>query len=1052
MRGRLLASSMITGAAALVLGVAAAQAADSTSSSDVVTTGGQGAISTPASGSIKTVTATAEATATAQTSEIVVTGSRIPRPNLTSVSPIQAVTHQEFQLGGHTDVIDLLNTLPQNFQNNVSDFSNTSNPLNGPGGTTTADLRGLGPQRTLVLVNGRRLGIGDANTGNPNPAPDLDQIPVSMIDHVEVLTGGASSVYGSDAMAGVVNFILKKDFEGIQVDGTLGVDQHNQHNGFVQSAIRAAQAGGLVGPLSIPPDRWDGGNENGSIIMGANAPDGRGNATVYFEYSNRDPVKQGNRDWSACFLLDSSVPNSQFCSGSSNSNRFAPRAGGVFTVAGNGFAKYPQLNTSPPAIFNSNPYEYLSRGDTRYVAGYLAHYDFSNALSVYSEFNFMDDRTTVQIAPSGLFRGGNPFDTFGDWQINCNNPFLNAASAADIGCAGADFTTVGAGTAASPQGALKEVQIGRRNIEGGPRQSYYEHFNYRALAGIRGDFGQDNALHYDVYGSYYYTFLYQNNSNYLSNSKIGNALDVVSVAGVPTCVGVLNQTAPGCVPYNILQSGGVTQAALNYLTESGTQSGSVEEQIVEGDFTGDLGKYGIKSPWATDGIGVALGWDWRHDQLLFLPDAIIGSGDLGGGSGVGQPVNAGIGVWEGYGEANIPIVQDMPWAKLLELTGGLRYSTYSGSAGAKFTATTYKIGMQWSPIEDIRFRGSYNRAIRAPSVIELFNPPTVSQISFADPCATAAPVYTVAQCARTFGTVPGGLPAGFYGNTNNQCPANQCDQILGGNSALKPETADTFTVGATFTPHWVRGLNFSVDWWDIMEYGFVGPPGSPGNIFNDCALNNNPTSCAEIHRAPATGNLFGPSNIANGGYISQLAINVNNGQTMGIDFQGDYRLELEDLGAKNAGSLSFAFNGSYLLKNASFTGGTTQDCAGLFGPLCQTVNPHWRHLFRVTWNSPWNALFSLQWRYIGGTTLDLNQFQAAGITGNSAALPDYSYLDLASEWRINTHFTVRAGVNNVLDTDPPIVSTGVSGIGTPNTYPTYDLLGRELFVSGTMRF
>jgi len=439
---------MITGAALLALGVATAQAADSTSSSDVVTTGGQGAVSTPASGGIKTVTAAADATA--QTAEIVVTGSRIPRPNLTSVSPINAVTHQEFQLQGHTDVIDLLNTLPQNFQNNVSDFSNTSNPLSSPGGLSTADLRGLGPQRTLVLVNGRRLGIGDANTGNPNPAPDLDQIPVSMIDHVEVVTGGASATYGSDAIAGVVNFILKKDFEGIQVDGTLGVDQHGQHNHFVQKAIRDAQAAGLVGPLSIPPNRWDGGNENGSIIMGANAPDGKGNATVYFEYNNRDPVKQGNRDWSACFLLDSSVPNSQFCSGSSNSNRFAPRGvgGKVFTVAGSGFLPYPQLNTSPPAIFNSNPYEYLSRGDTRYVAGYLAHYDFNRALTVYSEFNFMDDRTITQIAPSGLFRGGNPGDPFGDWRINCNNPFLTATSAADIGCAGADFTTVGAGTVA----------------------------------------------------------------------------------------------------------------------------------------------------------------------------------------------------------------------------------------------------------------------------------------------------------------------------------------------------------------------------------------------------------------------------------------------------------------------------------------------------------------------------------------------------------------------------------------------------------------------------
>jgi iron complex outermembrane receptor protein len=1033
MRTRLLASSMITSAAVLALGATTAQAADSAKST----------------APIATLTAASDAAASSsspsEVSEIVVTGSRIPQPNLTSVSPIQAVSHQEFQLEGHTDVIDLLNNLPQNFQNNVSDFSNTSNPLSGPGGISTADLRGLGPQRTLVLVNGRRLGIGDANTGNPNPAPDLDQVPGAMIDHVEVLTGGASSTYGSDAMAGVVNFILKKDFEGLQVDGTLGGDQHSQHNGYVQKAIKAALGTGFISPLALPGNKFDGFNEDASVIFGANSPDGKGNVTAYFEFHNQSPVKQGARDWSACFLLNSSTPNSQFCSGSSNSNRWQPAAGGRYTVVGNTMVSGKAANATPTAVFNSNPYEYLSRGDTRYIGGYEAHYDISKEINFYSEFNFMDDRSTVQIAPSGLFRGGNPFDALGDWQINCNNPFLSAAEATDIGCSAADHLVVGSGTAANPVGALKEVQIGRRNIEGGARQSYYEHFNYRAVGGMRGDLG--DAWHYDVYGSYYYTFLYQNNSNYISNSKVGNALDVVSVGGVPTCAGVaFGNTAPGCVPYNILQTGGVTQAALNYLTEAGSESGSVEEQLVEGDLTGDLGKYGFKSPWATDGVGINVGFDWRHDQLNFIPDAIIGSGDLGGGSGVGTTVNAGIGVWEAYGEARVPIAQDMPFAKLLELEGGLRYSNYAGSSGAAFASTTYKLGLQWSPLDDVRFRGTYNRAIRAPSVIELFNPDSVSQISFADPCAAAAPIYTAAQCART-----GELPAN-YGNVNSQCPANQCNQLLGGNPALKPETADTFTVGATFTPHWVKGLSFSVDWWDIMEYGFVGPAGSPGSIFDDCARNGTAASCALIHRAPGSGLLFGPSNIANGGYISQLAVNVNNGQLMGIDIQGDYRLDLDDVGVKDMGSVSFALNGSYELKNASLTQGvSSNDCAGLFGPLCQTVNPRWRHTFRVTWNTPWNVLASLQWRYIGSTQLDLNALQNAGNTADGQ-LPAYSYLDLSAQWRVNSTLTIRGGVNNVLDTDPPIVSTGVSGIGTPNTYPTYDLLGRELFISATAKF
>jgi outer membrane receptor protein involved in Fe transport len=1065
MRARLMATSMITGAAVLALS-GAAYAADSTSATDApVVAGAASHISASStSGGIATIDAAADAGAAAPSTtvgEIVVTGSRIPQPNLTSVSPIVALGKQDFQLAGHTDVIDLLNTLPQNFQNNVSDFSNTSNPLFGPGGVSTADLRGLGPQRTLVLVNGRRLGIGDANTGNNSPAPDLDQIPVPMIDHVEVVTGGASATYGSDALAGVVNFVLKKDFEGLQIDGTLGIDQHSQHNGLVQGAIRNAISSGIVGPLQIPGDKWDGANQDASVIFGANAPDGKGNVTAYFQFHNAEPVKQGARDWSSCFLSASSAPKkglgpiagTQSCSGSTNSNRFTPRGAGPLTVVGNSLLPWPQAFTTPRGIFNSPPFEYLSRGDTRYVAGYEAHYDFSKELQLYSEFNFMDDRTTVQIAPSGLFRGGNPFDQFGDWQINCNNSFLSAQEATAIGCSGGDFAVIGNGTAASPEGALKEVQIGRRNIEGGPRQSYYEHFNYRVVGGVRGDI-LDDVWHYDVYGSYYYTFLYQNNSNYLSNSRIGNALDVVSVGGTPTCIGVLTKAAPTCVPYNILQTGGVTQAALNYLTLAGSESGTVEEQIVEGDITGDLGKYGWKTPWATDGIGVSAGADWRRDNLNFIPDAIIGSGDLGGGAGVGEPVNAGIGLWEIYGEGRIPIIQDGPYAKLLQLDGGVRYSDYSGSLNAKFTAVTYKAGLQWEPVEDFRLRASYQRATRAPSVIELFNPPTVTQASYSDPCAGPAPP---AGCANTFDSrfTPAQV-AGFLG-TIEQCPAKQCDASEGGNPTLQPETADTWSVGATFRPHWVSGLSLSVDWWDIMEYNFITAI-SQSTVVSECVQTGDPFFCRDLHRSLATGALFGPSNLTTGGFVNSIDQNLAAGQTMGIDIQGDYRLDLEDVGVHGYGSVSFALNGTYTLKNSTtFPDVGTQDCAGLFGSECQTVNPRWRHNLRVTWNTPWNVLASLQWRYIGPVDLDSNQVSQPVLFNGlfdsfEAHLPAFNYLDLSAEWRVNTILTVRGGINNILDQDPPIVTQGVSGIGTPNTYPTYDLLGRQLFLSATARF
>jgi outer membrane receptor protein involved in Fe transport len=1046
MRNWLLATSMISSVATLAI-AGAANAADATADAGVMATmtGQTQAVGTP-SAPIQTVTASTDATDSSGTTvqELVVTGSRIPQPNLTSVSPIQAVSKQEFQLEGHTDVIDLLNNLPQEFQSNTTDFSNTTNPLTGPGGITTADLRGLGPQRTLVLVNGRRLGIGDANTGNPNAAPDLDQIPAAMIDHVEVLTGGASATYGSDAIAGVVNFILKQNFEGVEIDGTLGGDQSSPHQGTVDAAIQRAVAGGITSPIAKPGSTFDGQNEDVSLIMGTNAPDDQGNVTAYFEYHHQSPVLYKDRDFSACDFVRTGGGT---CVGSANSNLLFPLSAtapgcpggvppggsGTCTVVGHSLLPWPQANTSPPSYFNSNNYEYLSRADTRYIAGFEAHYDFNKSAQIYSEFNFMSDQTIEHIAPSGAFAGGNPFDVTGSggFQINCDNPLMSAEEATAL-CGAA------AGTS-----ALTDVLVGHRNIEGGPRISDYQHFNYRGVIGMRGDIG--DAWHYDVYGSYYYTFLYQANENYLSYQRIGNALDVVNTATGPQCAVAVAGTDTACVPYNIFQTGGVTQAALNYLSVIGTESGSVTEQIAEGDFTGDLGKYGIKSPWATDGVRVAVGFDWRRDQLAFQPDAEVGSGDLAGGSGVGATINQGLGVWEGYGETQIPIVQDAPFAHLLELEGGLRYSAYSSGP----TPLTYRIGMKWSPIEDIQFRASYNLAIRAPSVIELYNPVTVTQSdqfgTSGDPCSGAHPTDTLAQCERT------GVTAAEYGHVV-QCVADQCDASTGGNAALQPEQAETYTFGVQLQPHWVHGLTASVDFWDIREFGFVGTI-APNIVVNECATNG--SFCDLIHRAPGTGFLFGPSDLASGGYVVGTGQNIGGGTAEGIDFQADYRLDLDDVGAKGMGSLQFTLNGSLQLDASAVLPVGRDNCNGLYGSECG-VNPEWRHVFRLTWNTPWNVLASLQWRYIGGTSLDTNTSQPLLTNGAfdafDARLPAVNYLDLSGAWRVNSIVTVRAGVNNILDQDPPLIDDRITGTGTPNSYPTYDLLGRELFLSATAKF
>src|SRR5260370_11027365 len=237
--------------------------------------------------------------------EVVVTGSRIPvPPNITATSPITIVSSQDIQLQGHTDISDVINQLPQNIIGAAADFGNTSSPLTSTGGFTTVDLRGLGPQRTLVLLNGRRLGVGDPSTSNQDVASDIDQIPAPLIERVDVVTGGASATYGSDAIAGVVNFILKKDFQGIQFDGQYGFSQHDQHNNYVQGLLGANDPNTGFTAVPVPNGSIRDGNKHDlSMLIGTNFADGNGNVTGYFVYHDQSPIPGSARDFSPCQLV-----------------------------------------------------------------------------------------------------------------------------------------------------------------------------------------------------------------------------------------------------------------------------------------------------------------------------------------------------------------------------------------------------------------------------------------------------------------------------------------------------------------------------------------------------------------------------------------------------------------------------------------------------------------------------------------------------------------------------------------------------------------------------
>lgn len=972
--------------------------------------------------------------------EIIVTGSRIAAPNEVSTSPIQVISAKSIQVSGRTDITDIISQLPQILTNDLGqDLGNGTSGLTSAGGVATADLRGLGPGRTLVLIDGRRLGVGSPNTAIAQPAPDLDQIPAGLVDHVEVVTGGASAAYGSDAIAGVVNFIMKRDFQGFQVDGQVGENWHDNDDTFVQGLVRQF---GYTPPTGTARD---GRNRTFDMLMGENFADGKGNVTAYLSYRRADPIQSDQRDYGACQLDPIQDAHHDVigiaCGGSSNSNFFmpvtGPDAGTAYSVSGHSFVPWGTVATTPPAIYNGQGDISLTREDSRYNAAIMAHEEITGLFQPYAEFFFMDDETRQQAAPTALFQNANPLDPTGagDYYINCSNPLLSTQQQAIL-CTPAQI----AADKVSPGSATAQVNIGRRNIEGGARYTDFQHTNYRAVFGTKGEFA--DAWSYDGYGQYFYTAFFDSNQKYLNFQSITNALLATGTASHPTCI----SASPGCVPYNIFSYGGVTQQQLDYLYELGTAEGASTLRTLHADITGQLGEYGVKSPLATEGLGLNIGFEHRNDHESLQPDAAEESGLLSGFGSAVAPIDNSISVAEEFVEVRAPLVQDKPGAKELLFDAGYRRSDYSTIG----VANTYKFEVQYAPIRDYRIRASYDRAIRAPSVAEAFTPPIVGITTVVpDPCAPPI-TYSLLQCERTGVTVTqynnGSIPQGT---------AAQLSEETSGNPNLKPEQADTYTVGVNFAPSQIPHLTGSVDYYHIEIKDEIGV--IPYLlVLSNCADTGSPMYCSQIVRQPKTGSLNG-NTVAGGGYVIQENYNLGTALNSGVDVQVNYELGLPP----GFGDLAFGLNGTYLLHNETtpLPGSPTYDCAGLFGFTCQTVNPRWRHLMRSTWETPWHVSASLTWRYIGAVSQDNDSSDSTlhfstfnGYDYVNARIPAFNYLDLEATWNVNEIVQIRAGANNLLDKDPPLVNTDIVAGGAANTYSTYDLFGRQLFLAFTARF
>ena len=964
------------------------------------------------------------------TESVVVTGSRIPQRNIEGASPVTTVTSQEVKLQGAPSIVDLLKTLPS-----VVNDGDSDTVTNGTGGLATIDLRNLNAKRTLILVDGKRLVASDASLN-----VDTNTIPAGMVDRVEVLTGGDSAVYGSDAVAGVVNIILKKDFEGLQLDSQVSFTDHN----------------------------FDGVKHDTYGMLGFNSGDGRGNLTIYAEYMHRDPVSAGSRDYGAHALAATnytgcaaSTPATHFggfCfsgSGTEANGRIKTAAlGGPFVGKTTIFASDHTLVPYAGQTFNFAPYQYYQTQGERYTFGANGHYKVNDSIDFYTRLTFAENRDKAQIGPSPLSQ---------NFFINCGNPNLSVQERQTI-----FGTTANGGTEAaqcattSPTSSLytsaangnnsfaattdfnrvqRLVSLGLRLVQDGPRIYDFDHNTFQMVGGVRGDIPGLPNWTYDVSGQYGHTGEQQVDFNDALKGNFQNGLLVNPVTGA--CY----SGAP-CVPLNIFTPGSISTAGINYIRENLLTVASIDQMDIMASATGDLSAWGIQSPWAHDPIGASIGGEYRQEGANVQPDNNLATGNLLGFSATSPSVGR-FHVAEGFGELAIPIIQNMPLAEDLSVQAAYRFSSYDRAGDTN----TYRVGTTWAPVPDFKFRGSYDRAVRAPNVAELFTPAGGSSANPGrDPCSaiTGGITTTAALCQAT------GVPASavFTGALN--CPTNQCQGAVGGNPFLKPEVATTRELGVVLTPSFLKGFSATIDYYDINIKGFVVSTPLATILANCYSTTLNPTQsatnpyCGFVHRDPL-GSIF----TSNSGFVVQAEGNIAADHVRGIDFETNYSMDLSDIGLEDAGGLAFNYRATWVLQNDSlFPGAPTVRCAGVYGSQCGAPQNRLKGNLRTTWTDPTGDLnISVLWRYVGAVGSELYRF---GTFTNTPSLNfgAKNYIDLSATYALTPGLELRGGIRNLFDQNPPLTDNNIapaSDINT-NTFPaTYDALGRQIFLGITAK-
>ncbi|MBL8538244.1 MAG: TonB-dependent receptor [Hyphomonadaceae bacterium] len=962
---------------------------------------------------------------------IVVTGTRLVRQDFEAISPVTTVGSEQLELTATLTTDSLLNELPQIIPGNTR----TSNNAGGED-FATVDLRGLGPQRTLVLVNGERI-PGSSTTG----VVDINTIPASLISRIEVVTGGASAVYGSDALAGVVNFVLKDDYEGAEITATYGSE-------LATGNAQEFEINGLVG---------------------GNFANGRGNMTTYASYYDRNKVLQSEYDWSrtsAAICYDAAQENAYFACDSSAEAAAVIAAGGfgVGSVGGSGtppwgwianngsnafnaaainaaypsrFTNYdhdcnpatagsnwvatrnlsfndagqltPRYTSGPCGVpdraagssrYNFAPDNYIILPAERIALTTTGHYDISDTLRLNVLVNYTNSRSEVQLAPTPATGLSITLTPAMQALIQANAPDLWFAL----------------GTRPNP---TANFTMDRRMSEVGTRNGYFENNAFYFLTGLEGSLGEN--WDWNLVASYGQSFFNTRSVNSVNKTALLQGLaGCQDAAGNPLGVNAL----PGCVPLDIFGPGTLTPAMQSFIRVNTYNDTMVEEARVAGFVRGDL----FQMP--AGPVSSVFGFDYRDSAVSSTNDNEQRTGNIFGFNAV-QDVQGSIDVYELYTEFGVPLVSEQAFAHYLGIEAGYRWSNYSSAGNVE----SYKIGMEWAPTEWLRFRAVQNQATRAPSAIELFQNGDQGFPGYVDPCrdtnvdgipngsnSPIGPAPTAAFCAAQ--GLPPALQTGFLQNNS------QVEAFAFGNPNLTPETAETLTYGVVFQPDWfpVGDLRATIDYYEVEITDAISTFGAQFWI-NQCYHGGSAAACARVVRDTVTGQIdFVNTTVANSGLFATDGVDIQLEWSVPI---GPGQLTLSEL-YTITDSYQFDLEPGVAPPPGEFAGTTSASIGGAI--------PEYKSAFSATYSVGDWTLFG-RWSYVP-------EMRELGF-GPIIRTPAASYVDASARWNVTDAFTLTMNVDNLMDEEPPQLALGSQG----NTDPqVYRVLGRSFAISGRYRF